>query len=117
MTFYNKNTGEFGALGHGIIDKDTESLIEINSGEITTAKVLNINKAVSGNPGEIRGGIGDTVLGEINNNTRRNKMNYIYLIGIIVLYHKMPIQSIHIFCKNCLRQTSMICKFPGSTLA
>ena len=70
MTFYNKNTGDFGALGHGIIDKDTESLIEINSGEITTAKVLNINKAVSGNPGEIRGGIGDTVLGEINDNTR-----------------------------------------------
>ena len=69
ITFYNKNTGEFGALGHGIIDQDSDSLIEIKSGEIANAKVLNINKAVPGNPGEIRGYIGDVVLGKIRDNT------------------------------------------------
>ena len=70
MTFYNKETGEFAALGHGIIEQDSERIIEIQKGEITNAKVLNINKAVSGNPGEIRGSIGEEFLGEITKNTK-----------------------------------------------
>ena len=71
MTFYNKNTGEFAALGHGIIDQDSEQIVEINSGEITNANIVSINKAVPGSPGEIRGSIeSDFFIGKINQNTK-----------------------------------------------
>lgn len=71
MTFYNKNTGEFAALGHGIIDQDSEQIVEIDSGEITKANIVSINKAVPGTPGEIRGSIeSDSFIGKINQNTK-----------------------------------------------
>lgn len=70
MTFYNKKTGEFAALGHGIVDQDSEQIIEIDSGEITSANVVSINKAVPGTPGEIRGSIGEDVFGIIEKNSK-----------------------------------------------
>lgn len=71
MTFYNTDTGEFAALGHGIIDQDSEQIVEIDSGEITNAEIISINKAVAGTPGEIRGSINnESLIGKINQNTK-----------------------------------------------
>lgn len=50
MTYYNQETGKFAALGHGIIDQDTEQILEIDSGEITNANIISINKAIPGTP-------------------------------------------------------------------
>lgn len=49
-TFYEPNSGKFACLGHGIIDPDTEGLVEIATGEIVTANVLSIAKGTNGNP-------------------------------------------------------------------
>lgn len=71
MTYYNKETGEFAALGHGIIDQDTEQILEIDSGEITNANIISINKAIPGTPGEIRGSIvNEETVGSISKNTK-----------------------------------------------
>ena len=42
VTFYEPETKSFGAVGHGITDIDTEELINIESGEFITTKILNI---------------------------------------------------------------------------
>lgn len=48
VTFYDLGSQTFGALGHGITDIDTEKLINIESGEFVTTKILNITKGESG---------------------------------------------------------------------
>ena len=71
ITFYDPKTGDFGALGHGIVDIDTEELINIASGEFVTTKILNITKGESGNPGRIQGTIDNQEnIGIISKNTR-----------------------------------------------
>ena len=57
MTYYEKNSGSFAALGHGIIDIDTGELVTIANGDITNANILNVVKGQKGIPGEIRGSI------------------------------------------------------------
>ena len=69
-TFYEPESGKFASLGHGIIDADTEKLIEIASGEVVTANILSIIKGENGNPGKIQGSIdGEPTIGTIYKNT------------------------------------------------
>lgn len=70
VTFYDKETNSFAALGHGIQDIDTAELVEISSGEFVTAEILDIEKGERENPGRIEGTIEDgTKIGEIYTNT------------------------------------------------
>lgn len=70
ITYYEPQTGKFAALGHGIIDIDTEDLINISSGELVTSRIASIVKGEEGNPGEIKGSITNGyTIGEINSNT------------------------------------------------
>ena len=70
VTFYDKETNSFAALGHGIQDIDTGELVEISSGEFVTAEILDIEKGERENPGRIEGTIEDgTKIGEIYTNT------------------------------------------------
>ena len=57
ITYYEPSTNKFAALGHGIIDIDTEELISISSGELVTSKISSIVKGKEGVPGEIKGSI------------------------------------------------------------
>ena len=57
LSYYEPSTNKFGALGHGIIDIDTEELINIASGELVTSKITSIVKGEEGIPGEIKGSI------------------------------------------------------------
>lgn len=70
VTFYNPDSGCFGALGHGILDIDTEKLIDIQSGEFVTTKIINVIKGASGEPGKIQGTVDNQkTIGEIYSNT------------------------------------------------
>lgn len=70
VTFYEPETKNFGALGHGIADIDTGKLLNIASGEFVTTRVLNITKGEKGNPGKIQGTIeNQQTIGEISKNT------------------------------------------------
>ncbi len=57
ITYYEPSTKNFGALGHGILDIDTEKLITISSGEVVTSKIFSIVKGEKDKPGELRGSI------------------------------------------------------------
>jgi len=63
--------GEFGALGHGIVDLDIGEILKIQTGNLYKAEILNIKKSQKGSPGEMTGVIfyGQDSLGEITNNS------------------------------------------------
>jgi stage IV sporulation protein B len=71
VTYYNPQTGNFGALGHGILDVDTNQLMSVRQGDITASKITSVKKGKKGSPGELVGNIiGETVLGNIKVNTQ-----------------------------------------------
>ena len=55
MTFYDPESGVFGALGHGVTDVDTGSLMPLESGSIMDATVKAVKRGEKGEPGELRG--------------------------------------------------------------
>lgn len=70
MTFYEKDSQKFAALGHGITDSDTDKLIDIDFGEIVTSKIISITKSEEGKAGEIKGAIGgQAIIGKVTKNT------------------------------------------------
>jgi stage IV sporulation protein B len=70
LTFYDDSTGIFGALGHGITDIDTGTLMSVASGEILESSILGVKMGRSGEPGELKGIFTEgTRLGEIKLNS------------------------------------------------
>ena len=70
VSFYEPSTKMFAALGHGILDIDTEKIITISSGDLLKADIVSIRKGEKGNPGELRGVLnGNRVIGNIYKNT------------------------------------------------
>lgn len=67
---YVTSAGEFGALGHGIIDLDIQTILEINDGNLYKAEIMAIKKSEKGRPGEMTGVIfyGQDPLGNIEYN-------------------------------------------------
>lgn len=71
ITFLTGNS-EFGALGHGIHDVDTNELIDITNGTLYETSIKDIQKGKSGSPGGMEGIIvynRYNVLGKISKNT------------------------------------------------
>ncbi|MTL76459.1 SpoIVB peptidase, partial [Turicibacter sanguinis] len=52
LTFIDPNSLKYGALGHEIIDQDTNQLVTVSYGEIINSNVTAIRKAATGRPGE-----------------------------------------------------------------
>ena len=76
ISYYEPSTKNFGALGHGILDIDTEKLITISSGEVVTSKILSIVKGEKDNPGELRG----TIINRKNNRKNTEKiLNLVFM--------------------------------------
>ena len=55
LTFYDPETGQYGALGHGITDVDTHVLMPLSSGSIMETTVKAVKKGQRGDPGELKG--------------------------------------------------------------
>lgn len=70
LTYYDKQTGRFGALGHPINDVDTGKLMVIDDGEILEAKIDDCQTGVKGTPGALIGSVDfDKTVGVIDKNT------------------------------------------------
>ena len=70
VSYYEPSTNSFAALGHGILDVDTDQLLDIASGEFITTNIVSITKGEKGNPGKIQGSIeNQTTVGKISKNT------------------------------------------------
>ena len=71
LTFMDEDKN-FGALGHGVNDVDTSTLMEINEGVLYETEIISIIKGEKGYPGELTGLIDysdESILGEIEKNT------------------------------------------------
>lgn len=71
ITFLNSKS-QFGALGHGIHDSDTNELLEIGDGRLYKTSISDIQKGKKGEPGGMEGVIiynNYNVLGSITKNT------------------------------------------------
>ncbi len=55
VTYYDPQTGVFGALGHGITDVDTAQLMPVSSGSLMPSVVAGVKKGGKGVPGELTG--------------------------------------------------------------
>lgn len=73
MTYIDAD-GRFGALGHGINDIDTSTLMHMENGTLYQTDIVDIKKGTVGKPGEMTGMIiysDDRILGEITDNSAR----------------------------------------------
>ncbi|MBM7581307.1 stage IV sporulation protein B [Caldicoprobacter guelmensis] len=55
LTFYDPDTGCFGALGHAITDIDTGVLLSVKNGEIMQSTIIDVKQGRRGEPGELKG--------------------------------------------------------------
>ena len=71
LTFYDPVDNRFGALGHGITDPETGTVLSVAKGELLNSKVEDVKQGKAGEPGEIRGIFyeADEPLGQLVRNT------------------------------------------------
>jgi stage IV sporulation protein B len=55
LTYYDPDSNTFGALGHGIVDSQTNAILSVESGELLQAEVQEVEEGKKGEPGEIKG--------------------------------------------------------------
>ncbi len=69
ISYYDAETKTYGALGHGICDVDTGSLMTTDSGEILSASITSITKSKDNSIGTLNGYFTDDSIGTITDNT------------------------------------------------
>lgn len=71
LTFYDPQSGIFGALGHPVTDVDTGTNLNIENGELVNSSIVKIKKGVKGTPGELKGIFvnEENILGNVKKNT------------------------------------------------
>lgn len=55
LTYYDPSNSTFGALGHGIVDPETNSILSVETGLLLESQVQEVSEGKSGEPGEIKG--------------------------------------------------------------
>ena len=71
VTYYDPETGRFGALGHGVNDSDG-NLVEMEGGQALSSQVVEVKRGQAGTPGQLRGAFSDgDQIGELTANTGR----------------------------------------------
>ena len=71
VTWYDPDTGEFGALGHGVNTPEGE-LLNMEQGKVYRAAVVSVKKGAVGEPGQLMGALKDDIpIGTLSQNTTR----------------------------------------------
>ena len=69
VTYFDESTHSFGALGHGICDRDTGMLMPLRDGQVLKAQITSITKAKKGVAGGLNGMMTDDEIGELTVNS------------------------------------------------
>lgn len=69
ITFYEKNSHKFAALGHAVTETQENYILPITSGGITKTNIYSIKKGIAKIPGELKGTITTDIIGQIFGNT------------------------------------------------
>lgn len=80
ISFYTMETLRYGALGHPVTDVDTGSMLQIDNGEISLARVIGISYGLQGVPGELHGAFGgvNEKIGALRSNTEYGIFGELY---------------------------------------
>ncbi len=70
--------GYCGALGHAICDSDTEAIIPLRKGSISSCRINSVVKGKSGEPGELVGTLGSSETGTLLDNTEKGIYGKLY---------------------------------------
>lgn len=70
VTFYNQK-GNFAALGHGVTDVDTHTLMPLGNGEALQSEIIGYSQAEKGKAGELYGILSKNIIGKIQMNTEQ----------------------------------------------
>lgn len=93
ITFYEKNSGKFASLGHGVTETTENYILPITTGAITKTKIYSIAKGEIQLPGELKGSITSDIIGDIGLNTEKGIYGYIYDISSIKAKETIEIQT------------------------
>lgn len=104
----------FGALGHGINDVDTSTLMNLDEGTLYKTEIVGITRGTNGAPGELTGYIEydtDNIIGEITENTSEG----IFGVCDIQLDNAIGFEPIPIALKQeiALGPAQIICSVTG----
>ena len=104
----------FGALGHGINDVDTSTLMNLDEGTLYKTEIVGITRGTNGSPGELTGYIEydtDNIIGEITENTSEG----IFGVCDIQLENAISFEPIPIALKQeiALGPAQIICSVTG----
>ena len=70
VTFYDPDSGKFGALGHGVNSSSGQMLV-MKAGQVYEAAVAAVKKGAVGAPGQLLGRVADKQLGLLEKNTQQ----------------------------------------------
>lgn len=94
ITYYDSQSGTYGALGHPISDGESETAIPIEGGDIYNAEITDITQGKSGSPGQIHGNIDSNAkIGTIEDNTMYGIYGQIEDTGFISSSDELEIAS------------------------
>lgn len=120
---YITSKGQFGALGHGIVDLDIQEIIDIENGNLYRAEIMGIKKSEKGKPGEMSGVIfyGQSPLGTIEYNSDRGIFGQYDLEKSEYLFKNLKTEfaasGMEIAYKNEIKEgdASILCTISGET--
>lgn len=78
ITFYDKKSGKFGALGHAVTETKENYILPITSGGITKTEIYSVKKGIAKMPGELKGTLTNDTLGDISGNTDKGVYGKVY---------------------------------------
>lgn len=93
MTFYDKSTGEFAALGHAVCDIDTGEILPLSNGDIVSAGITNCTKGKSGKAGELCGAFTSDTIGELYKNTQRGIFGVLQNTASVFCADEVPVAT------------------------
>lgn len=93
MTFFDKNTGEFAALGHAVCDIDTGEILPLSNGDIVSAGITSCTKGKSGKAGELCGAFTSDTIGELYKNTQCGIFGVLTNTGSVLCADEVPVAA------------------------
>ena len=82
VTFYDPESGVYGALGHAVSDEETGAALALGSGSITAAQIVGVVPGLPGTPGELSGCADPgQVLGSVEKNTEKGIFGHAAALG------------------------------------
>lgn len=104
LTFYSPSSNIICGLGHGVCEDGSNEVLKLQSGEIVSAEIIDVEKGSSGSPGQLKGRFTNSTLGEIALNCEKGiysalegDMDFIKLTEI-ALKQEVKNGSAQIYC-------------------